>query len=212
MKLYIVPGSNNARKCQAVASHIGLDLEIVEKDFFEGDLRKPDYLEINPNGKVPTLVDEELTLWESEAINMYFCTVKSPDHPLFAPKLRPQIMQWLFWSVCHYNNSLGQIVWEAAAKPKFMNEPTNQDILERFTGLFDQHVQTLDKHLEGRKFMVGDDWTLADYSIGHIEFFVDHLPVDVKQHKNVYAFYERLRENEHWISSAVSMERLGRAA
>lgn len=210
MKLYIVPGSNNARKCMAVCNHLGLKPDLIEKDFFEGDLKQEDYLAINPNGKVPTLIDGDMTLWESEAINMYFCTVKVPENSLFEPKVRPQIMQWLFWSGAHYNYSLGQIVWEAIAKPQFMNMPATQAVLDRAIELFHQHAKTLDAHLEGRQFMVGDDWTLADYSIGHIEFFADMVPVDMKQYKNVYAFYERLRANPHWSSTGVPLEQLGR--
>jgi glutathione S-transferase len=212
MKLYIVPGSNNARKCQAVASHLGLEPEIIRLDFFTGDLKQPDFLAINPNGKVPALVDGERTLWESEAINMYFCTAKVEETSLFAPADRPEIMQWLFWSVSHFNNNLGGVVWEAVAKPHFMQLPTNEPVLERQMELFHQHAKVLNDHLDGRTFMVGDDWTLADYSIGHIESFVDMLPVEMKQYKNIYAFYERLRENDHWMASAVPMDKLGRAA
>ena len=212
MKLYIVNGSNNARKCQSVCSHLGLSPEIVRLDFFNGDLQKSDFLKINPNGKVPVLVDGERTLWESEAINIYLCTTKVVDHPLFAPKLRADILRWMFWSIAHYNNNLGGVVWEAVAKPHFLKQEGTPEVLARHTELFHQFAKVLNAHLDGRQYMVGDDWTLADYSIGHIESFVEHVPIDLKQYKNVYAFYDRLRANPHWQSSAVPMDMIGRSA
>lgn len=212
MKLYIVNGSPNARKCQAVVNHLGLNPEIVAMDFFNGSLKQDDYLGINPNGRVPALVDGDLKLFESEAINMYLCTEKSPDHKLFDLKLRPQIVQWIFWSINHYNRHLGAIVWEQVIKPNFFQQETDPAAMKESIEFFEGFAKILDEHLNGRQFMVGDDWTLADYSIGHMEFFIDMLPIDLKKHKNIYAFYERLRDNPHWLATNVPMDQMGKAA
>lgn len=212
MKLYIMNGAPNARKCQAVVNHLGLDADIVRMDFFDGSLKQEDYLNINPNGRVPALVDGDLTLFESEAINMYLCTVKSENNTLFSPQLRPQIMQWVFWSVNHYNRHLVSIVWEAIIKPNFLDEAPDETVIEESSKLFHSFAAVLDDHLNDRQFMVGEDWTLADYSIGHLEPFVDALPVDIKKYENIYAFYERLRNNKNWMDSAVPPEKMGRAA
>jgi glutathione S-transferase len=61
MKLYSMHNSNNCRRVNATIQHLGLDVEIVEQAM--GDLKKPEYLAINPNGKVPTLVDGDFKLW-----------------------------------------------------------------------------------------------------------------------------------------------------
>jgi glutathione S-transferase len=62
MILHTVPGSPNSRKVEAVILHLGLEVEVRHYDLFKGELKSPDYLAINPNAKVPTLVDGDFTL------------------------------------------------------------------------------------------------------------------------------------------------------
>src|SRR5258707_15891659 len=71
MKLHSFVGSAHSHKVQAVISHLGLAVEIEYHDFVAGELRGPDYLTLNPNAKVPVLVDGQFTLWESNAIMQY---------------------------------------------------------------------------------------------------------------------------------------------
>lgn len=69
--LYTTPLSANGRKVVALSRHLGLDPEIVEVNVYAGMGRTPEFLGRNPWGKVPTLVDGDLTLWESNAILQY---------------------------------------------------------------------------------------------------------------------------------------------
>ena len=68
MKLYYLVGSPNCRRVHAVMNHLGIKVDIEYLDFFTGELKKPDYLGLNPNGMVPTLRDGDFVLWESNAI------------------------------------------------------------------------------------------------------------------------------------------------
>ena len=72
MKLYSFTPSPNARKVAAVIAHLGLtDIEHVLVRLQKGEHRKPDYLAINPMGKVPALRDGDMLLWESNSICQY---------------------------------------------------------------------------------------------------------------------------------------------
>src|SRR4051794_30609766 len=73
MKLYFHPLSSNARRARLVVHHLGLAVEEELVDLTQGAQRRPAYLALNPNGKVPTLVDGDLKLWESYAIMIYLC-------------------------------------------------------------------------------------------------------------------------------------------
>src|SRR5580698_8936994 len=96
MKLYSVHNSNNCRRANATILHLGLDVELVEMNM--ADMKKPDYLALNPNGKVPTLVDGEFKLWESRAIMQYLAS-KKPGTSLWPndPKKQADITRWQFW-------------------------------------------------------------------------------------------------------------------
>ena len=67
---------------------------------------------------------------------------------------------------------------------------------------YHRFAAVLERHLEGRRFLVGDDWTLADYAVGHVEVFIDRVPIDLSRYPNISAFYQRLRDNPHWAATA----------
>ena len=78
MKLYVHPMSSNARRAQMTAILLGTPIETVFIDLQKGAQRNPEYLALNPNGRVPTLVDGDFALWESLAI-MEYVAEKYPD-------------------------------------------------------------------------------------------------------------------------------------
>ena len=71
MKLYGFPLSPNTWKVRALAAYLGVPLELEFVDLTKGDQRTPAYLALNPTGRTPTLVDGDVTLWESNAILQY---------------------------------------------------------------------------------------------------------------------------------------------
>ena len=71
MKIYADPRSVNCRKVFAGLKLMGIDFQQEYCDFFEGDHKSPEYVAMNPNGSMPTLVDEDFILWESNAILQY---------------------------------------------------------------------------------------------------------------------------------------------
>jgi glutathione S-transferase len=202
MKLYTLGMSSNGRKAQAVIHHLNIPCEVVVVDAAAGELHAPEYLAINPNGMVPSLVDGDLTLWESNAIILYLATTKVPESPLFAPALRPDILRWLFWESSHYNRALGTIAYETIIKPMFgLGEPDAR-IIDDGQTQFKRFAATLEAHLKGRNHMVGTDWTLADYAVGSMQAAIDHVPVDWTNYPCITAFYQRLSANPHWSSTA----------
>src|SRR4051812_8751518 len=99
MKLYTFPIAPNARKVHAVIEHLGLkDIEIHLVDLTKGGQQSPEYLALNPMGRVPTLVDGDLVLWESNAVCEYLCDLQG-DTSLFPrdARVRADISRWLYW-------------------------------------------------------------------------------------------------------------------
>ncbi len=81
MKLKYVVGSPNYRKVHAVIDHLGADVEFEYLDFFTGGLRTEGYTALDPNAMVPTLIDGDLTLWESNpGINAFYDRLADDPH------------------------------------------------------------------------------------------------------------------------------------
>lgn len=211
MKLYVVNGSPNSRKVMAVLDHLGLAAERIFLDFFTGEIKSPPYLALNPTGRVPALDDDGFVVWETNAINKYLCSKRS-GNTLYPADSRVQadIDRWLSWELAHFNQQLGILSFQTVAMPRFLGQQPNQPIVEWSTRHLGRHAEHLERHLVGRRYMVGDDITLADYAIIHIEFFKDMMPFDWSPYPNVNAYFDRMRAIPHWARTAPRPEQIGR--
>ncbi|WP_428634706.1 glutathione S-transferase family protein [Sedimenticola sp.] len=211
MKLFYVNGSPNCRKVHAVLNHLGLQIDIEYLDFFDGDLASAEFGEINPNRMVPVLVDGDLNLWESNAINQYLAD-QVPGNTLFPwdQKSRADIVRWLCWELAHYNQALGTLSFETVAKPNFLGQEPNQPLVGWCIERLNLYAPVLETHLQERDYLVGDGLTLADYAVAHVEMFVDAVPFDWTDYPNITAYYQRMRDNPHWANTAVKPEVMGR--
>jgi glutathione S-transferase len=161
MKLYTNLFSPNARKVHAVANELGIDLETHTVDLRAGEQRTPEYLALNPNGKVPTLVDGETIMWESNAIMCYLAGQRDTE---LWPKsaTRYDILRWMFWESNHLTNALNRLF-----NQKFFNRDNpDQGVIERATKDFRNHAQVLDANLADKAYLTGNTLTLADFAIG----------------------------------------------
>lgn len=203
MRVYYVVGSPNCRKIHATVNHLGLDVEFEYLDFFAGDLQRPEYLVVNPNGRVPTLRDGDFVLWESNAIMQYLAD-RTPGNSLFPkdPRARADVVRWQCWELAHYNRAFGQLAWEAVAKPNFMGAEPDLALVNWARSELTRHASVLERYLDGREYVTGGALTLADYSLVHQEMFKEAIPFDWSPYPNVNAYYQRMREAPHWASTA----------
>lgn len=212
MKLYSVVGSPNCRKVEATISHLGLEVEVEYLDFFAGELNRPEFLALNPNGRVPTLTDGDFKLWESNAIMQYLAD-QVPDNSLFprAARTRADIVRWQCWELAHFNNAFAAITFQSVLKAQLMKQPANQAIVDYYVESLREFAEILEGHLATRDYVVGKGITLADYSLINIEGFKELIPFDWSGYPRVNAYFERMRADRHWASTAPpSFEALGR--
>lgn len=212
MKLHVFVGSPSCRKAQAVVNHLNLPVAIEYHDFFAGDLRKPEYLALNPNELAPVLTDDAFILWESNAIMQYLAD-KVSDTPLFPrdPQRRADIARWQFWETTHFNRAFGIIAFESVAKPTFNLGPTNEGLVGPAKDNLKRYAAVLEGHMNRREFVVGDAITIADYSLIHVEKFKEAIAFDWSPYPNVNAYFERMRKVEHWTKTApANAEEIGR--
>lgn len=208
MKLYYVVGSPNCRKVHAVLNHLGIHVDMEYQDFFDGALRSQGYLAINPNGMVPALSDGDLTLWESNSIMRYLAD-GAGDTMLYPRdrRIRADIQRWQDWELAHFNKAMGVLAFETVAKPHFLGAQPDESAVAWSSAELTRHTPTLDRVLGSRNYLVGDDITLADYSMAHLEGFQQAIPFNWAPYTNVNAYFERMRKATHWASTAPSTPR-----
>jgi glutathione S-transferase len=173
------------------------------RDFFNGELGSPEYLAINPNGMVPTLRDGDVTLWESNAIMQYLADGVPGNTLLPANRqARAEVMRWQSWELAHFNKAFGVLSFEAVAKPGFMGAQPDANLVEWSTRELARFAPILDRALDGRKYLVGNDITLADYSMIHLEGFQEAVPFDWSPYPNLNGYFDRMRFVPHWATTA----------
>ncbi|GAA3915798.1 glutathione S-transferase family protein [Litoribacillus peritrichatus] len=212
MKLYVIAGSPNSRKVLAVVKHLGIEVDIEYLDLFEGDHKQPAYTALNPNGMVPTLVDGNLKLWESNAIMQYLAD-KSEDDALFPEDLtrRADVVRWQLWELAHFNQAFGTLAFESVAKPNFMGQEGNEAVIAWAKDNLNRFASILNQYMEGRDYLVGNEITIADYSMIHVEFFKEMVPFDWSPFPHLNAYFERMRKSTHWVATApASPDLIGR--
>jgi glutathione S-transferase len=173
MKLYHNPLSPNVRRVRLTAAVLGITLEEKKLDFAKGEHKNPEYLALNPNGAVPTLVDGDFVLTESRAIMQYLAS-KKPDSGLL-PKdeaARADVTRWQFWDASHFSPQLAAVAFERLVKGMMgMGEPDAAKVQDAL-GNFRRFAGVLNKRLEGKQYVVGNALTLADLTLASSLMYV----------------------------------------
>src|SRR5690348_1508721 len=118
MRLYHHPMSSNARRAVMTAVHLKTNVELSLVDLAKGEQRRPEYLKLNPNGRVPVLDDDGFILTESHAIMQYLAD-GAPGQTVYPEerKARANVNRWLFWSAHHFQPAVSVLAWERVIKP-----------------------------------------------------------------------------------------------
>jgi glutathione S-transferase len=203
MKLYYSALSSNSRRARAVAYQLALDVEQIDTDFAK--LRDPEFVRLNPNSKIPVLVDGGFVLWESNAIMQYLCE-KAGDTKLWPKELqkRMDVVRWQFWVNAHLGASTLLIMQERVIKKMFnTGAPTNEGALAEGLAMFDRFAKVLDECLDGRKYLVGDDVTLADYAVVAPLMYRIPAELPVDGYKRMLDWCERIESLEPYKKAGV---------
>jgi glutathione S-transferase len=164
MKLYYSE-TFNPRKVCAVAKHLNSPVTYTYVDLTKGEQRAPDFLAINPNGRVPALVDDETTLWESDAIMCYLARAAGSELWPRADKEQIEVMRWLSWNAQHFSRHTGSLYFEFLVKPKFGMGPPDAVAVQQSTAFLRRAGEVLNAHLRGRNYLTGDTLTVADFAV-----------------------------------------------
>ena len=193
--LYTYPLSGNGRKVHMFLEEVGAPYQITRIDLMKGEQKNPDYLKLNPNGKVPTLVDAGFVLWESNAILLYLAE-KFPTAKLLPTEAqdRARVFQWLLFEQTTFRPPLSFLMRQTRTTPV---EQRDQTAIDQAWGEVRVNMGILQAVLSGRDY-IGGTFSVADMAILPYVYLATDLGTDLSAWPTVAAYYQRLSDRPSW--------------
>ena len=190
MKLFFAPSSRAVRTAWLL-NELGIEFEIVRHELGDKSMRGPEFLSVNPNGRVPVLDDGDVRITESTAIAQYLVArygdgrfvpdVSSPDYPVY--------LQWLHYGEGMIMSPMENYVVETILLPP---ERRSEEHAKRAHKLLGRMLGAVDAHMDGREYLAGD-FTAADTITGHAVIMSERFKVDMSNMPHLVAYLDRLK-------------------
>ena len=157
--------SVNVQKVLWCLRELDLSCRRIDAGMAFGKNNEPEYLAMNPNGRVPTLVDGDYVLWESNSVMRYLCMAYGKGSPIYpsAPKARASVDRWLDWTLSTLQPVDRPVFWALVRTP-----PEKRDMVAIQKDADAEAVQwrIIDREVATRRFIEGDQFTIADIALG----------------------------------------------
>jgi GST-like protein len=153
-------GAPNPTKVALFLEEAGLPYEAIPVDTRKGDQHKPDYLAINPNAKVPAIVDGDAVVFDSNAILLYLAEKTGKFLPENTPKARGELFSWLMFVASGVGPYAGQSVHFRNYAPD-----KNEYAINRYAFEAQRHFGIIDARLAKQRYMLGGTYTIVDMDV-----------------------------------------------
>ncbi len=210
LKIHAFPASPRGFKVVSVAAHLGVPHEFVFCDLTKGAQKTPEFTALNPNQRMPVLEGDGWTLWESEAIAHYLATLKPGLLPA-DDKGRADVTRWMFWASSDWDPACATLIFERFVKGFFGGGPADPVEVEKGLTKFNRGARILNAHLKGRKYVCGDQLTVADFSLGAPLIMAKPAGLPVQDYPEIARWYAQLEALPAW-QKALAMGQLPQAA
>lgn len=198
LKVYGVPMSRAARTLW-MCRELGLEFEHVPIHFADGSIKAPEYLAVNPNGRIPSIADGDFKLWESMAINLYLARKHGGE--LSPRDLEEEALawQWSFWVMTEVEKPLLNVLLqrlelpEGSAEAKYFRErvPLDPKVEAASLAELNRPLGVLSQHLDGREYLLDDRFTVADLNVASVMSWTQMARVDLAPYPPIGAWMGR---------------------
>uniref|UniRef100_W6MEZ5 Glutathione-S-transferase-like-1 protein n=1 Tax=Coenobita clypeatus TaxID=474045 RepID=W6MEZ5_9EUCA len=174
------------RSVMLTAEAVGVKLNLKKVDIFKGEQMKPEFIAINPQHCIPTLVDGDLVLWESRPICNYLASKYGKDDSLFPndPRKRAEVERLHYFDMGTLFFRFGEYVFPVLFRGEKSFNPEKLEKLHEALGW-------LNTWLAGHDFAVGNNITVADHSLSATVSTFKAAGIDLDRHPNVVAWLKR---------------------
>ena len=190
LNIYGSPRSSSGR-CFWTLEEVGAAYEPKTISFEKGEHKSPDFLKINPNGKVPALVDGDTTIWESMAINFYLANNYKPELVGTNPTEKGLVQQWSFWAQGELQPPIIEIFIQMVFVPEDKKEPK---VVEKAQAKIPPLLEVLNNALENKDYLAGSDFTLADLNTASVASILPRIGVDLAPYTNIGNWLKKVGE------------------
>lgn len=203
IRFYFHPTPNPA-KVALMLEEVGLPYEVIPIDTSKGEQHEPAFRAINPNGKVPAIVDtdgpagKEIRVFDSGAILLYLG--EKTGRLIGSPSEKGELLSWLFFIATGIGPFSGQAVHFQHAAPEKLGYAIN-----RYRREVERHYEVLDLHLKGKDFIVGNEFSIADISAWG---WLDRAPRVLPGESSAIAAFPNL---ERWFKAVDARPTVARA-
>jgi glutathione S-transferase len=180
----------NVQKVMWVVAELGLSHEHIDVGGAFGGLDDPEFLAINPHGRIPVIDDAGLVVWESHAIIRYLAA-RYGSATLWPPDAAERSFadRWMDWSATTLQRDFMDLFWGYYRTPdEARNWPRVRELMESCA----RHYRLLDRHLARQPYLAGDRFTMADVPAGTTLYRYFGLDLERPYIPNVEAWFERL--------------------
>src|SRR5215510_8039312 len=195
MKLYYFP-SPNPQKVRFALLELGLECEIVPVDLIKSEQRTPEFLALNPHGRVPVLTDGTLTLWESHAILAYLGEKTGKLWPTSAAE-RADALRWLFFLSGHIAPPATELAFNRLAV-KVLGLPSDEAAVVRGEKALPAVSSILEGQLGHGTWLLGEDFTLVDCAYGPVLNVIEKAGFSFGAFPQVGTYLQALRSRPAW--------------
>jgi len=199
MKIYWIR-AQAPRRVLALVKHLGIAAELIEMMPLSR-LKTDDYGALNPNRSAPTLIDGDVVLWESSAINAYLCIKAGSDMwPATNPAEQVEVLRWLSWADQHWNRATGPYYFEHVVKPTLAVGEPDRGALVGTEGPLRKHAATLNGWLEGKRYVALDRLTIADFQLAAQATYWRAAEMPLRDYPNITRWLDGLLAIPAWLS------------
>jgi GSH-dependent disulfide-bond oxidoreductase len=160
MLKFYYSGAPNPTKVALFLEEAGLPYEAIPVDTRKGDQHKPEYLSINPNAKVPAIVDGDAVVFDSNAILLYLAEKTGKFLPENTPKARGELLSWLMFIASGVGPYAGQSVHFRNYAPE-----KNDYAINRYAYEAQRHFSIVDARLANQRYMLDGTYTIVDMDV-----------------------------------------------
>ncbi|MBS1969594.1 MAG: glutathione S-transferase family protein [Bdellovibrionales bacterium] len=194
IQIYGSPKSS-AGRCFLMLEECGLSYQVMPLDMGNKEHKAESFLKLNPNGKVPCIIDDGFVLWESAAIVQYLAQKYKPEMLGTSVKDKAIVQQWSFWTMTEAQPPLVDMLIQKVFMPA---DKRDHALIERCEKKLPNLFAVLENSLKNTKYLTGDTYTVADVMVASATNLALGLGIDFTQYPNIKSWMAEISSRPAW--------------